>query len=131
MRLFTADSLNGEYKEHPCSPITTDLDRARNAGRLFARDRATLRPCQDCSLGYGKQLSVMRVSELTPTTYKEEVEAKHILDKEDPFFKYGGHHFCPQEFLGRQFVAVDAKQRNYNIRELINGRINHLRKRSR
>ena len=125
-RLFVADSLVGEFREHPCSPFSTDPACARNAGRLFEHDGRLWRPVQDCSHGYGKQISIMEVTALTPFEYSERLSHEHILDTSDPFYKRGGHQFCPVEVLGRVPVATDAKVRNYNFRENLAGVARHL-----
>lgn len=127
--LFVSDSLEGEFREHPDSPYNRSLASARNAGRLFERDGKLFRPVQDCSKGYGKQLSIMEIDEIDREHYKEHLFREHILDKSDEFYLRGGHQFCPTVFKGRCIVATDAKQRNYNIREKLNGYRNHLCKR--
>ena len=132
-RLFVADSLEGEFREHPCSPFSTDPACARNAGRLFEHEGRLYRPVQDCSHGYGKQISIMEVTALTPTEYSERLAFEHILDSADPFYKRGGHQFCPVEVTagdaagcGRALVATDAKVRNYNFRENLAGYVRHI-----
>jgi len=127
--IFVSDSLDGEFVEHPCSPYSKSASDARNAGRLFVHEGKLYRPVQDCSKGYGKQLSIMEVKELGPDSYKEECFREHILDKSNAFYKRGGHHFCPITYKGRILVATDGKQRNYNIRENLNGYCHHIRKR--
>jgi len=116
-RLFISDSLDGEFLEHPCSPISTDVSIARNAGRLFIHEGKLYRPVQDNTKGYGKQVSIMEVTEISPVTYKEKLLKADIFDTTVPFYKRGGHQFCPIEFNGRTIVATDGKERNYNISE--------------
>ena len=128
-RLFVAGSLDGEFKEHPCSPYSTSPANARNAGRIFEHEGKLFRPVQDNTKGYGKQLSIMEITALSPDSYNETLHREHILDAEDKFYKRGGHQFCPITFAGRTIIATDGKQRNYNIRENINGYCHHLRKR--
>lgn len=128
-RLFVADSLDGEFTEHPCSPFSTSPANARNAGRIFEHEGKLFRPVQDNTKGYGKQLSIMEITALSPDKYSETLHREHILDAEDKFYKRGGHQFCPITFAGRTIIATDGKQRNYNIRENINGYCHHLRKR--
>lgn len=127
--LFIADSLDGEFVEHPCSPYTNDISIARNAGRIFMYEGKLFRPVQDNTKGYGKQMSIMEITQLCPEHYSEKLHSEHILDKSDKFYKRGGHQFCPIEFKGRTIIATDAKQRNYNIREKIDGYRHHICKR--
>lgn len=127
--LFVSDSLDGDFSEHPCSPYSYDVSCARNAGRIFSYNGDLFRPAQDNTKGYGKQLSIMRIDEIGPDIYRESLYRKHILNLSDPFYKRGGHQFCPLTFKGRMIIATDGKQRNYNIREGINGYRNHICKR--
>lgn len=127
--LFVADSLDGDFTEHPCSPYSSDISSARNAGRIFSHNGDLFRPAQDNTKGYGKQMSIMRIEEIGPDTYKESIYREHILDKSDSFYKRGGHQFCPLIFKGRTIIATDGKQRNYNIWENIHGYRNHICKR--
>lgn len=127
--LFVADSLNGEFIEHPASPYDTSLASARNAGRIFEYQGKLYRPVQDCSKGYGKQMSIMAIDEICREHYREHLFCEHILDKRDGFYLRGGHQFCPVIFKGRSLIATDAKQRNYNIRDRFNGHRNNICKR--
>ena len=114
-RLFFSDSLDGVFKEHPCSPICSDSSYARNAGSIIKYEGGLYRPVQDCSVGYGKQVSIMRIDALSTTEYGESLFKKHILDKSEPFYKWGGHQFNIIRYKGRTITATDAKKRNYNI----------------
>lgn len=127
--LFVSDSLDGDFSEHPSSPYSSDVSCARNAGRIFSYNGDLFRPVQDNTKGYGKQLSIMRIDEIGPDIYRESLYRKHILSLSDPFYKRGGHQFCPLTFKGRTIIATDGKQRNYNILEKVHGYYYHLCKR--
>ncbi|MCQ2159169.1 MAG: glycosyl transferase [Bacteroidales bacterium] len=127
--LLVSDSLLGDYAEHPSSPFSTDKSCARNAGRLFEYNGELYRPVQNCSKGYGKQLSIMKVGCLSPDRYEESLCAENIVDTDIAFYKRGGHQFCPVSFKGRTIVATDAIKRIYNILENLNGYCHHLCKR--
>lgn len=127
--IFVSDSLDGQFCEHPCSPYSSEVSNARNAGRIFCHDGKLYRPVQDNTKGYGKQVSIMEICELGPDTYRETLCREHILDTSDQFYRRGGHQFCPIVYEGRTIVATDGKQRNYNIRENLNGYCHHICKR--
>lgn len=127
MHILVSDSLDGEFIEHPMSPITADPARARNAGSIFRHDGRLYRPVQDCSKGYGKDMSIMEICELTPVNYCEKVAALKILDRTDGFYRYGGHQFNPVSFKGLDLVATDAKVRNYNLVELGRRLVKHAK----
>lgn len=127
--LFVSDGLDCGFSEHPESPYNTNAATARNAGRILEYGGKLYRPVQDCSKGYGKQISVMSIDELDREHYRESLCKEHIIDTADGFYRRGGHQFCQVTFKGRNLVATDAKQRNYNIREQINGYCHHICKR--
>ena len=70
-RLFTAPALDGQWTEHPMSPISTDARRARSAGHLFRIRGQLYRPVQDCSTSYGMAVRIMQVLELSPARFAE------------------------------------------------------------
>lgn len=124
--IFVSDSPEGEFRELSYSPLESDPAKARNAGRFFSYDGKLFRPAQDCSKGYGKQLSILEIKKMDENGYYEEMSHAHILDKTDKFFRRGGHQFCPVNFNGKWIIATDAKQRNYNLRENLAGIRRHL-----
>ncbi len=124
--IFIADSPEGVFHEPPYSPLECDASKARNAGRFFNYEGKMYRPAQDCSKGYGKQISILEVNELNECGYKEEMSRRHILDRSGGFYKRGGHQFCPIFYKGKWIIATDAKLRNYNLRENLAGICRHL-----
>ena len=69
--LYSAASLDGEWRPHPRNPVVTDPGRARPAGRLFTRDGVLVRPGQDGSRRYGEAVVLNRVDLLSPSEYRE------------------------------------------------------------
>lgn len=69
--LFVSDSLTGEWRSHPLSPVVSDVRRARSGGALFLRDGRLMRPSQDCSVRYGYACVLNEVTKLSPTEYDE------------------------------------------------------------
>ncbi len=70
--LFTADTLEGEWKWHPANPICSDIRRARMAGPLWRDVCGKLwRPGQDCSIRYGYAVTWNEVLRLDPEGYDE------------------------------------------------------------
>jgi hypothetical protein len=71
LHVFFADSLRSEWRPHPLNPVVRDVRRARPAGRLFWDAGRLIRPAQDCSLRYGRAITLNRVDVLTKTDYAE------------------------------------------------------------
>ncbi|WP_127090077.1 hypothetical protein [Aquabacter cavernae] len=71
LHLFTADSLTGEWRLHPASPLSNDVRDARCAGRIVEQDGVLYRPAQDCSGTYGRAIRFCRIDRLTPDDYAE------------------------------------------------------------
>lgn len=71
LSLFFCDSLFGEWQPHPGNPIVCDVRRARPAGALFTRAGMLIRPGQDCSIRYGRAITLNRVEVLSETDYRE------------------------------------------------------------
>lgn len=69
--LFSADSLEGEWRPHPRNPIVSDVTRARPAGRLFRHGGKLIRPSQDCSVSYGHAIQFNEVVTLNESDYRE------------------------------------------------------------
>ncbi len=100
--LFSSNELTGEWVQHPCSPISTDVRGARSAGAIQQSDGRLYRIVQDCSENYGRRLHVREILELTPSSYRE----RHIRSVEPDWEKgLSGVHtytFC------NGIEAVDA-----------------------
>jgi hypothetical protein len=69
--LFSAARLDGQWKLHPCNPVSTTVRSSRSAGQLFWRNGRLFRPTQDCSIRYGYAIAVNEVTKLTPAEFEE------------------------------------------------------------
>jgi len=80
LHVFSADSPLGPWTPHRHNPIKSDVRSARPAGRIFEHQGQFYRPAQDCSERYGYGVSINRILELSPDTYKE-VEVDKIVPR--------------------------------------------------
>lgn len=108
LELYTSRRLKGPYALHPKSPICVGNKYGRCAGSLIEAEGVLYRPAQDCVGSYGRQVHMMVIDELTPTTYLEHVARENILPKDEPFYREGGHQINFVEFMGKAIVATDA-----------------------
>src|SRR5256885_10532102 len=83
LHLFHADSPLGPWTPHRANPVKSDVRSARPAGRIFESDGQFYRPAQDCSRRYGYAVSINRILQLNPDTYRE-VEVDKIVPTREP-----------------------------------------------
>jgi hypothetical protein len=69
--LFYADSLTGNLKLHPASPISTDIRTNRGAGRIIRVGNRLIRPSQSGCPIYGYSFSFHEITALDETHYEE------------------------------------------------------------
>ena len=109
MLLYTSDRLTGDFKRHPSSPICRSNKYGRNAGSLIMKDNEIYRFTQDCEHSYGENINVIRIKDLSPNTYEEEVINSNLINNDGTFYKKGGHQLNIVEFLDKTIIATDAK----------------------
>ncbi len=108
LHLFTADSLTGDWRLHPASPLSNDVRDARGAGRLFMQDGVLYRPAQDCSGTYGRAIRLFRVDEHTPSTYAESL-VMEVGPQDVPHFAGRGAEGIHTYDRAGTFEVIDAK----------------------
>lgn len=72
LNLYYADRLDGEWQEHPMSPVVEDsLEISRPAGRIRKIDDRLIRFAQDCTVTYGHNVRAIQIETLTKAEYRE------------------------------------------------------------
>jgi len=71
LHLYYSDSPLGPWTPHARNPVVSDVRFARPAGRLFWSNGVLYRPSQDSSLRYGYATIINKVTEISPSEYKE------------------------------------------------------------
>ncbi|MGE3277002.1 MAG: hypothetical protein AB7O67_17965 [Vicinamibacterales bacterium] len=81
LRLFLSDRLDGDWREHPRSPLWAgNRSRTRPGGRVLDDGRRLLRFAQDGWPTYGYSLRAFEILTLTPQAYAErEIARSPIL----------------------------------------------------
>ena len=88
---FTKHLFDRQWKSHPLNPVIVDSSRARNGG-LLQDGQTHFRVSQRQGFDfYGKSSSINKISELTKTTYSEELVCSITPDFSDNVV--GTHHF--------------------------------------
>jgi hypothetical protein len=73
LHAFFADRMEGPYERHVLSPLKVDVRSARPAGSPFVHEGQLYRPAQDHGAEQGVRIALMRVLELNPQRYREEL----------------------------------------------------------
>ncbi len=71
--VYHAPALEGPWTAHVLNPVKTDVRSSRPAGTPFMHQGQLFRPARDNSLTEGWRVAFMRVLELTPTSFREEL----------------------------------------------------------
>lgn len=71
LSVFWADHPFGRWHAHPENPVVSDVRRARPAGAIFQTKGELYRPGQDCSVIYGRAVTLNRIEVLSERMYRE------------------------------------------------------------
>ncbi len=115
LRLYYADQLEGDWVEHPMSPIVQhNMQISRPAGRMMNINNRLIRFTQDCTTTYGRNVSAIEIVSLTKVDYAE----VRINPEHPDLFKLGTldcnsegmHHLDLVPLSEDRWIAcVDAK----------------------
>ena len=107
LHLFHADSLLGEWKAHPRSPVRR-FNHSRGAGRILRHGGELYRFAQEQARGYGSGVHVFRILELSPKRYAERaVSATPLLQPfGDGWASWAMHHIDLVQLGPNDYFAV-------------------------
>lgn len=118
LRLYHSDFIEGEWVEHPMSPIASGKNTGRCAGSVFYHNNYIYRPCQLMQSRYGEGIELYQITVLNKVFY-EEVFVKTLIPNTCKFYKEGGHHINICEFKDHIVVATDIFEIKFNFIEFI------------
>ncbi|MBX2991832.1 MAG: hypothetical protein KF749_11790 [Bacteroidetes bacterium] len=114
--LLHSDSLEGDWQEHPQSPvIKDDPSCARPGGGIIQMNNRLIRIAQDCSKTYGGAARAFEITELTTTAYSEkELPESPLLTASGKGWNRDGMHHVSLLPVGDStwIAAVDGKMMN-------------------
>ena len=120
LELFSAsDILADEFVPHPLNPVCADPARSRCAGHIIHINGASFRPAQPAQVGDGSFFSMVRIEELTTTSYRERSHSPIFAGTKMPWQERGSHHISLATLNGRSVVAVDGRQSDLLINTLV------------
>ena len=110
LQLYSAESLDGNWREHPASPlIAGDARRARPAGRVIAFEDSLIRYAQDCVPVYGSMVRAFSIDTLTDREYAErEVPQSPVLRPRRRSLEPGWNAPCPMLTACRRGIGLPA-----------------------
>ena len=118
LKIFLSSDLEGEWIEHPKSPISSGKYCERNAGSIINYKGILLRPAQNNTLHYATNTHLFKITNLSPTEYSEEPYALDILPS--GFLQnVGGHQLSYVKFKDNEYVAIDVLQTSINLNAII------------
>lgn len=110
---YTDDLLYKPLKKHPKSPICISNKYGRSGGCILNTNNGLLRVAQNCAHSYGANISLLRITCLTPEDYAEEAISDDIYNPSDNIFQDGGHHLNTITFKGSHIFATDYRRRKW------------------
>jgi hypothetical protein len=111
LRLFYSSDLKAQWKEHPLSPIVAkDPNIARPGGRALVIDGKLYRIGQDCDPTYGYQALAFPITDISPTTYREEAGVPLVKATSRGWNADAMHHVDLHQLGKNKWIAaVDGK----------------------
>ncbi len=118
LKMFYSLSLNQEFVPAGFI-ISSDRSIARNAGRPVWIQNVLYRLSQNCKLEYGKNISLLKISKLSPHEYSEELVTFDLYQTKPEWMELGYHHVTTALFRNEYFVAVDGMRRDRYLNTLL------------
>lgn len=103
--VYHSPELSGEWEPHYNNPVKTDVRSSRPAGTPFEHGGDLFRPAQNCATGYGKKTTINKVTDLTTTTYDEEIVGELTPGSQYP---EGTHHLAVD--ASASMTVIDGKR---------------------
>jgi len=101
--IYHADALFGNYKAHTKNPVKNSLDGSRPAGNFIVVDSEIYRPAQNCSIFYGRSITINKILILTENEFSEEPYME-LESQKKSFYNVGIHTINSMEDI----VVVDG-----------------------
>lgn len=120
LEIFLTDDIEqGSLLPHAENPVTADPRISRCGGQPVVVAGNTFRIAQDCSKKYGGNVNILRILELTPDRYREELAYEGYFGCREKWNAEGGHHLSLTNFRGRTVIAVDGHHRDYLLNKVL------------
>jgi len=114
LRLFFADRPDGEWIEHPASPVESGNQKiVRPSGRIIKGNSDRMyRFAQDGRRVYGESVRAIEILQLNKSAYREKIIEKPILGPGVDQWRHGGMHHIDVHCIDDKLICcVDGWQR--------------------
>ena len=112
LHLFTSNTLAGQWKEHPKSPIVRNSPHfARPGGKVIMHNGDIYRYAQDETPNYGTKVWAIQITELSEKNYHEKTPEKHpVVEPGKEWWNSDGMHTVDahQSPSGEWIAMVDG-----------------------
>ena len=116
---FTNDIEDGTLYPHPSNPVTRSPKFSRCGGGPIVFDGQMYRIAQDGSKGYGENIHILKINDLSKTSYDEDLVIENYFQRDQSWNRLGGHHLSFADFGGKRIIAVDGRQKDLFINKLM------------
>ena len=115
---YTDDLLHHEFVEHPSSPIYVGNDFGRSGGSIIHLDDNYYRISQNCSKGYGGNISLHRITVLDEYYYREDLCMENVLHTGGRIYRDGGHQLNVVKYNNEYIYATDFRSVSWSWYQL-------------
>jgi hypothetical protein len=112
LNLYFSDRLDGGWQPHPMNPVVKfDKHHSRPGGRMLQHDGRLYRMAQDCEPYYGIQVFAIEITDLSKSSYAEDLAGKRIVVSKtgSGWNASGMHHADIHLYNDRWIAAVDGQ----------------------
>lgn len=106
--IYYSDHREGTYIPHPNNPVKRCIKTSRPGGKCFFYNGGLYRIVQDSTLRYGETMHIMKVTDLSPTSFSEELYCH--LEIENPGKYFLGFHTL--NFVN-DFIVIDGFRESF------------------
>lgn len=106
--IYYSDHREGPYLPHTCNPVKKCIKTSRPGGKCFFYNGSLFRVVQDSTSRYGETMHIMKVTELTPTSFSEELYC-HLEIKNPGKYPLGFHTLNFKD----DFIVIDGFRESF------------------
>ncbi len=118
LHIFYSKTIEGPWNAHNQNPILQSEAIARNGGTIINKGGELFRIAQNCSNLYGENISILKITALTPADYKEDLIHENIISK-SKMNQLGSHHLSIATHDNQLFMTIDGQQHDFFFNKII------------